>query len=204
MFQQLLILGGIGLVAGLATIASPTNAVERLPDGAYSIDAVHSSVLFSAVHFGASRFYGRFNKVSGELTFDPEHPEKSTIRVEIDAASVDTNDEKRDQHLSGPDFFASKEFQTMTFTSESVLVARKGTDELPLQLEVAGKLDMLGKKRDVTALVDLVGAGPGMRGSELVGFHTRFEIQRSNWGMDTMLGPLSDAVEVLISVEANR
>ncbi len=204
MFQQILTLGGIGLIAGLASLSSSSAASTTLGEGAYSIDSVHSSILFSAVHFNVSRFYGRFNDVEGEISFDPEHPEKSSIHIVVDAASVDTHDKKRDQHLSGPDFFAAKEFESLTFTSESVRVSREATDEAPLQLEVSGKLEMVGKKRDVTALVDLVGAGAGMGGSELVGFHTRFEINRTDWGMDTMVGPLSDAIEVTISVEANR
>ena len=124
--------------------------------------------------------------------------------MEIAAASVDSNDTKRDQHLAGPDFFSAKEFETISFESKSVAVKRKATDEDALQLEVTGMLDMLGKKREVTAVVDLVGSGPGMRGGELIGFHTVFEINRSEWGMDYMNGPLSDEVEIILSLEAKR
>ena len=205
MFQQLLGLAGLGLIASLATLTSPSTTATPSAEGAYAIDAVHSSVLFSIEHLGTSRFYGRFNELSGELTFDPKAPTKSTIRVEIPAKSVDTNDAKRDQHLTGPDFFSAKEFETITFESTAVKVHRKATDDEALQLEVVGTFDMLGKKREVTAIVDLVGAGPGMRGGELVGFHTRFEIKRSDWGMDFYVdGPLGDAVEITLSLEAAR
>ena len=204
MFQQLIGFAGIGLIAGLATLSSPSTTAAPSVEGAYTIDAVHSSALFSAVHFGMARFYGRFNEISGELSFDPKDPTKSSIKVEIPAASVDTNDTKRDQHLSGPDFFSAKEFETISFESKTVAVKRKATEDEALQLEVTGMLDMLGKKREVTAVVDLIGAGPGMRGGEMIGFHTVFEINRSEWGMDYMNGPLSDAIEIIISVEAKR
>lgn len=204
MFQQIIGLAGIGLVAGLATLSSSSTTEAPATEGAYTIDAVHSSALFSAVHLGMSRFYGRFNEMGGELSFDPKDPTKSTIKVEIAAASVDSNDTKRDQHLAGPDFFSAKEFETISFESKSVAVKRKATDEDALQLEVTGMLDMLGKKREVTAVVDLVGSGPGMRGGELIGFHTVFEINRSEWGMDYMNGPLSDEVEIILSLEAKR
>jgi polyisoprenoid-binding protein YceI len=204
MYQQLLALGGIGLISGIAALTSTPTAPVGLEDGAYAIDAVHSSVLFSATHLGVSRFYGRFNEISGELSFDPENPTDAKINVEIAADSVDTNDGKRDQHLSGPDFFSAKEFKTLGFESTAVKVKSEATDDEPLLLEVTGMLDMVGKKRSVTAIVELVGAGKGMRGGELIGFHTTFEIQRSEWGMETMIGPLSDAIQVTISLEAAR
>lgn len=205
MFQPLLTLGSLVLVGALfiPTSATPT-ANAAAVEGAYRVDAVHSSALFSVIHFGASRVYGRFNDVTGSIEFDPASPENSKVTIEIDAASVDTHDKKRDQHLRGPDFFASKEFPTLSFTSKSVKVAREAKGEEPLVLEVEGQLELAGKKRPLTVMVTQVGAGKGMGGTELVGFETKFSITRSDFGIDYMVGGLSDNVDVILSVEAGR
>lgn len=203
MFQVLAAAGGLLLTAALV-LPSPTAAPSAAPKGGFAIDSVHSSILFSAVHFGASRFYGRFNEVGGEIQFDAAAPETASITIEIDATSVDSNDKKRDQHLSGPDFFSSKEFPTMTFTSTSVKVLSKASDDSPLRLEVTGTMEAGGKKQTEVIEVVQVGSGKGMGGVELVGFESHFTIKRSDYGMDYMLGGISDEVGMIISLEAGR
>jgi len=203
MLQTLTALGSL-VLAGALLMPSPSTTNAPIAEGAYRVDAVHSSALFSAVHFGASRFYGRFNEVSGSIEFDPAKPTASKVTIEIDVASVDTHDTKRDQHLRGPDFFASKEFPTMSFTSKSVKVAHAAKDDQPLVLEVTGELELAGKKRPLTAMVTQVGSGSGMGGTELVGFETKFSITRSDFGVDYMVGGISDNVDVILSVEAGR
>ncbi|MDF1798469.1 MAG: YceI family protein [Planctomycetota bacterium] len=204
MLQSLSILGGLVLGAALLVPGPATAPSTTVEDGVWTIDAVHSTALFSAVHLGASRFYGRFNELSGEITFDPAKPEASSVKFTIPVDSVDTNSSKRDQHLRGPDFFSSKEFATASFESKSVKVAQKAADDKPLMLEVTGELELAGKKREVTAMVEQVGMGPGSRGGELVGFEARLTIQRSDFGIDYMLGGLSDDVQLILSVEAAR
>ena len=204
MLQSLSILGGLVLGASLLLPGPAPTGSSTSVEGAWTIDGVHSTALFSAVHFGASRFYGRFNDFGGTIEFDPAKPEEAKIEFELKVDSVDTNDAKRDQHLRGPDFFSSKEFETATFKSSAVKVARKAADDQPLMLEVTGELELAGKKREVTAMVEQVGMGPGMRGGELVGFEARFTIQRSDFGIDYMLSGLSDDVQLILSVEAGR
>lgn len=204
MFQALSTLGGLALAAALVLPSSAPVAQPGAPADAYRVDAVHSSVVFSAVHFGASRFYGRFNDVSGTIEFDAAKPEASKVSIEIDVSSVDTHDKKRDQHLSGPDFFSVKEFPKMTFESESVKVLTPASDTAKLRLEVTGKLELLGKKRPMVVEVEQVGAGDGMGGAKLVGFETHFRFNRSDFGMDFMLGGISDEIGVILSVEAGK
>src|SRR5687768_12531453 len=92
----------------LTTALLPFTAV-RAADS-YQIDAVHSSVLFKIKHLGVADFYGRFNDVSGTVSFDNADPSKSSVALEVKVESVDTHNEKRDQHLKSPDFFNSKQF----------------------------------------------------------------------------------------------
>jgi polyisoprenoid-binding protein YceI len=204
MFQQVGLLGGLALASALLIPGPATAPSASLEDGAYAIDAVHSSVVFSAGHLGVSRFYGRFNELSGEVSFDPAAPEASKVSIAIPTDSVDTNNSKRDEHLRGPDFFSAREFDTATFTSKRVKVAQAAGEDQPLVLEVLGELDLAGKKREVTAMVEHVGSGAGMRGEELIGFEARLTIQRSDFGIDYMPDGLSEDVELIISVEAKR
>jgi len=203
MLQPLFALGSLA-VAGALLFPSSSAKVPEPSDGAFRVDPVHSSVLFSTIHFGASRFYGRFNEVGGSIEFDPAHPGDSKVTIEIDMASVDTHDKKRDQHLRGPDFFAAKEFPVMTFTSKSVKVLKQAATGQPLTLEVTGEVELAGKKKPLTVRVAQVGAGQGMGGAELVGFETRFSLTRSDFGIDYMVGPIGDEVDVILSLEAGR
>ncbi len=125
MYQPVGILGGLALAAALVLPGNRPEPSAAPGEAAYVVDGLHSSVLFSVVHLGAARFYGRFNEVGGEIEFDPDRPEEARIRVEIAAGSIDTNSEKRDQHLRGPDFFSSTEFEKLTFESTSAQVARE-------------------------------------------------------------------------------
>ena len=199
LLQQLSILGGLAL-AGTLLVAGPAPTPTAAPatDGAFTIDAGHSSALFMAKHLGVSNFYGRFNEVSGEIAFDPAAPEEASVTIEIPLDSVDSNSEKRDEHLLGPDFFSAREFPVASFTSSSVKVLEAD----PLMLEVTGELDLSGKKRDVTARVEHTGTGKNMRGQELIGFEARLTIQRSEYGIDYMPDGLSEDVDLIFSVEA--
>src|SRR6202521_856471 len=74
----------------------------------YKVDPVHSSVVFSIKHFGVTDFYGDFKEISGTVTFDPADPAKSSVELTVPVESLDTRNEKRDQHLKSPDFFNAK------------------------------------------------------------------------------------------------
>jgi polyisoprenoid-binding protein YceI len=188
----------------LCLLASPLLlAAALLPSAApapldvFSIDPVHSSVLFKVRHLGVSNFYGMFKEIGGQISLDASDPAKSSVNFTIQAASVDSRNAKRDQHLSSPDFFSVKEFPTIEFKSASVKAA--GKDEY----EVAGKLTLHGVTKDLTLKVQQVGLVEGEKG-KLAGFETRTTIKRSDYGMDYGLeqGSLGDDVEIIVSVEA--
>ncbi len=86
----------------------------------WDVDASHSRVGFSVRHMMVSNVKGSFTKYTGALNLDDKDVTKSTLNVDIDAASVQTGDEKRDAHLKSPDFFDVARFPKLTFVSKKV------------------------------------------------------------------------------------
>ncbi len=161
----------------------------------WQVDGVHSSVLFKIKHASAAWFYGMFANVTGTIVFDASKPEASSVAIEIGAESVQTRDEKRDQHLCGPDFLDSKQFPKITFTSSAWKPS--GSD-----FEVVGELELRGVKKPVTAIVTPTGTGEfyGKR----AGFEATFVIKRSDFGMDYGVAKkvLGDEVHMTVAIEA--
>ncbi|MCI0669189.1 MAG: YceI family protein, partial [Myxococcaceae bacterium] len=114
----------------------------------YEIDPVHSSANFNIKHLMVATVRGEFTKVSGTVTLDEKDPKKSVVEATIDAASIDTHEAKRDNHLKSPDFFDVAKFPTLTFKSTDVKKLGKG------KYEVKGDLTMHGVTKPVVLAVD--------------------------------------------------
>lgn len=175
----------------LAAVASHARAAESV----YQIDPVHSVVLLKVKHLNVANAWGRLNDLSGEVRYNEEAPEKSSIAFEAKTASIDTANEKRDKHLRGPDFFNAAEFPSITF--KSTKVEKKDDDEF----EVTGDFTVRGVTRPVTFEFEVVGRGKGMQGEERIGGETKFKVKRSDFGIDYMPDGLGDEVGVIVSVE---
>lgn len=167
--------------------------------GRYEIDPIHTAVIWKIRHMGVSDTIGRFNKAGGFLVLDAD-PAKSSVALEVDAASVYTADKKRDDHLKSPDFLNVKQFPAIKFTSTSITATGDKT------FDVAGDLELHGVKKPVTAKFELIGAGPNMmdKSMSLVGFTGEFDIKRSDFEMSNMMGPVGDDVQMTIAVEAGK
>ncbi len=189
---------GIALAGTFLSAAKSPTVVVAAPAAAttYTVDTVHSAVIFSTTHMNTSRAYGRFNDITGTFTIDMEKPETSKVEIEIKVESVDTANSGRDDHLRGPDFFDVKEFPMATFASSSV---KKIDDK---KWNVTGPLNLHGVKKDVTIALELTGEGKGREGEALIGFHGTFQIKRSDFGIKYGLGMLGDTVDLIVSVEA--
>ncbi len=183
------------LLPAAAPSPPPPRALES-----WVVDGGHSSLVFKIRHMGVSNFYGRFNELSGRIAL-ADNAAQSSVNFSVQAASVDTHVDKRDQHLKSPDFFSVKEFPTIEFKSTSVKPAGDGA------FDVAGKLTLHGVTRDLSVKVQETGRRaadgeePGM-----AGFETRFSIQRSDFGMDYGIerGSLGDEVEIVLAVETQQ
>lgn len=183
------------------TAASPgaIAVLEPLPDmpaGDYAIDAVHSAAMFRVQHAQAGQFWGRFNDVNGTITFTPDKSQHFSFDVNIDLESVDSGNDKLDQHLKSPDFFNAKEFGKMSFKSTEV--ERLGQTVW----DVAGDLTMNGVTKPVVAVVRFTGTGEVM--GRRAGFEAEFDIKRSDFGQMYGIekGTLGDQTRVVVAMEA--
>jgi polyisoprenoid-binding protein YceI len=193
-----LALVGIALAGSfLASAKSPAPAaLPAVAAATYTVDTVHSAVIFSTTHLNTSRAYGRFNDITGTFTVDTEKPENSKVEIQIKVESIDTAHSGRDDHLRGPDFFDVKQFPLATFTSSSV---EKTAEK---KWKVTGMLNLHGVKKEVTIPLEHTGEGKGREGEALIGFHGTFQIKRSDFGMKYGAGMLGDVVDMTVSVEA--
>jgi len=193
-----LLLAGALVAASTAHPPASPAAAARPEAGSFKIDPVHSSVIFRIQHMGVSFFYGRFDKIAGQIALDADDPSKSSVEITIDAQSLDTNNAKRDDDVRGPDLLNASEFPEIGFKSEAVKPLDGG------KFEVAGQLSFHGETKPLTVQVEQTGLGKASHGGGTVaGFETTFTIKRSDYGMDAMIGMLGDEVRLTVSVEAH-
>jgi polyisoprenoid-binding protein YceI len=160
----------------------------------FKIDPVHSSVIFSTKHNGVSDFYGAFKEVSGTVTFDSVDSSKSSVELTVPVESIDTRNEKRDQHLKSPDFFNAKQFPTLIFKSTKV----EGTGD---SYKISGDLTIHGVTKPITVEFKKGPEGKGGKGEVRGGGETRFTIKRGDYDMKFMTGPVGDDVNIIVSLE---
>ena len=184
--------------------AEPGGSAAALPDGLveYEVDPSHTQVMFKVRHMGISTVTGRFNRFAGTFAYDPENPAASWVTATIDAASIDTDNDRRDNHLRSADFFAADSHPTLTFQSTRVEPAGEG------RLKVAGDLSIRGVTKPVVLDVVLEGAAVGQGGRPMTGWTAEASIDRMDYGLRwnrlTEAGGwvVADQVRILLEVEA--
>jgi polyisoprenoid-binding protein YceI len=142
------------------------------------IDASHSNASFTVKHMMITNVRGDFNKLEGQVHWDPSKPEATQIEAVIDVASINTREEKRDGHLKSPDFLDAEKFPKISFKSKSVKA--KGSDELA----VVGDLSIHGVTKEVVLEVE----GPSAPstdpfGNVRVGATATTKIKREDFGL---------------------
>ena len=187
----------IGSLVLLLLIGS-AGITEPMGIATYEIDTAHSMILFRAKHNNVSYNYGRFNEFTGEIMISADAVTERTVEFEVKAASVDTGNEKRDQHLRSSDFFSAKQFPLITFKSTKV-IEKEGKKEV---LEVTGDLELHGVKKSITVDAEITGRAKGKDGESLIGFESIFTIKRSEFGMTYGMGGISDDIRITVSIEA--
>ena len=161
----------------------------------WHLDPAHSAAQFSVRHMGISTVRGGFTKVSGDVKYSPSDLSKSSVDVVIDAKSVDTRVEKRDNDLRSDHFLDVAKYPTITFKSKRVVPS--GT-----KLQVTGDLMIHGVTREV--VLDVDGPSAPMKdpmGNLHVGALASTKINRSDFGMTGMTPMVGDEVTILIDVE---
>src|SRR5262245_44195869 len=113
---------GAPVAFGLALFSAPATASATT----WEVDASHSRLGFAVRHLMVTTTRGAFKKWTGTIELDDKDATKSKVDISADIPSVDTDDEKRDEHLRSPDFFDAAKFPKMTFKSTKIVKAGKG------------------------------------------------------------------------------
>lgn len=142
----------------------------------FAIDQTHSSVGFQVRHMMVTNVKGSFQEFEGTLEFDENAPADASVTATIQMASIDTADEKRDEHLRSADFFEVETYPTMTFTSTGM--KQDGDDWL-----LMGDLTMRGVTKPVTLEMEYNGMVEDPWGNTRVGFSAEGEIDRRDFGV---------------------
>ncbi len=183
------------LVAALAMAAS---AVAQA--GTWQIDPNHTAAQFSVRHLGVSTVRGAFTKVTGTVKHDPADPTKDSIDVTIDANSVDTRVEMRDNDLRSARFFDVQKYPTITFHSKNVKVGMAG------KLQITGDLTIHGVTKEVVLDVD----GPTeaikdpMGKGQRMGASASTKVNRQDFGVSALPGVVGDEITITIDVEMTK
>ncbi len=178
---------------------SPTPAQKpAAPGGTWKVDAVHSAVLYRIKHLDTSWSIGRFNGISGTLDLDESKPAEAKLAIEIDPATIDTNNKAREDHLRGPDFFSVKEFPKISFASTKVAKSGDGYD-------VSGELSLHGQKKSISFHAQKTGSSDiAVAGGPRVGFFAETKLKRSEFGLDKYTDMIGDEVTLTLSLELSH
>jgi polyisoprenoid-binding protein YceI len=152
------------------------HGVEVPAAGRYELDLSHSSVGFSVRHLMVSKTKGRFAEFSGAVIIG-EDPLDSSVEVEIRAASIDTRDDGRDEHLRSADFFDTDTHPVITYRSTAVAAGPKGT------WAVEGELTVAGVTQRVPLAVSFEGGVVDPWGGARIGFEAHAELDREAFGL---------------------
>jgi polyisoprenoid-binding protein YceI len=168
----------------------------------WNIDTSHSGVHFTVRHMVVSKVRGAFDRFKGTIQFDEDRPEASKVSVQIEAASIDTREPKRDAHLRSPDFFDVEKYPALTFESTKV-------EKLDGEgYRVTGDLTLHGITKEVVLDAEYLGSGKDPWGNQRIGFQVEAAISRKdfglNWNQVLEAGGVlvGDKIEIALDVQA--
>ncbi len=163
----------------------------------YKFDPHHTSVVWTANHFGFSNPSGKFSEVEGDLVLDEKNPSKSQVNVTIKMANLFTGYSNFVNHLKRADFFNVEKYTTATFVSKKVVITGKNT------AKITGDLTLVGVTKPITltAKLNKLDTSP-ITQKRTAGFTATAVIKRSDFGIDYAVPSVSDNVKLLIEAEA--
>lgn len=167
----------------------------------FTVDTAHSDVVFRIRHL-ISKVSGTFNDFDAKIVMDLDNLDASSVRFTISASSIDTRNDKRDQHLRSEDFFWVERYPEITFVSSKIV--KTGDDSF----DVTGKLSMRGTSKEITLPVTYYGKMASPWGDTRAGFSTVITLNRKDfnivWNKTLDAGGmvLGDTVDIEINLEA--
>jgi len=168
------------------------------------IDPMHSEVQFKVKHLMISTVTGSFGKFSGTVTTQSADFENAEIQFSLDVNSISTNQEMRDNHLKGEDFFQAEKYPTIDFKSTSF---KKTIDT---SYALVGNLTMKGITKEVELNVGFGGESKDSRGNLKAGFEISGTINRKDFGLTynalTETGglALSENIKLIANIQVAR
>jgi polyisoprenoid-binding protein YceI len=195
---------GASGAAELGTVVLDRQIGATLPaPGPWSIDPAHSSIMVSVRHLGLSSIHGRFGEFGGRIDI-AQHVERSTIDAEIKAASIDTVNAQRDEHLRGGDFLDVERFPVITYAGTHVVPV--GGD----RWTVRGELTLKGVRRPVDLDLTYLGTGPDLWGGVRAAFRATTDLRRDDFAMTynqvmaAGIGAIGTTLRVVLDIQAVR
>lgn len=189
------------LLTGLVTLMTLPAFAKSIPAGTYTIDTAHSKIGFEATHLVIATVEGRFKKFEGTIVID-EKLSKSKANLDVDVASLDTDNTQRDDHLKSPDFFDAANSPKLLFVTKKIV----GSAD---KLKIVGDLTIKGKTKEVALDVKYLGDVNDAYGNHKVVFSAEGKINRKdfglNWSSMVEAGPVvGDQIKLTIKIEANQ
>jgi polyisoprenoid-binding protein YceI len=167
----------------LSLTAASTTTVER-----YDFDTAHTYIGFNVRHLAVTNVKGKFTRFSGHIMLDEGDVTRSTVNVTIDAGSIDTSNQRRDDHLRSGDFFEVERFPNLTFVGRRV--ERSGDD-----LVLVGDLTIRDVTREVRMPFELTGPVTTSNGQKMLGAEGSLRVNRFDYGL--RWNRLTEAVQVV-------
>ncbi|MFH1374393.1 MAG: YceI family protein [bacterium] len=168
----------------------------------WQIDAAHSSVSFKVRHMVIAWTQGSFNEFEGTIRYDTNDVKNGTAEMTVRIASINTDNEKRDEHLRSPDFFDNDKYPTMSFRSRKVVPGREG------EFQLVGDLTIKDIKREVVFECRSHGSVQDFMGQTRAGFTATATINRNDFGikwskkLDAGGLVVGDGVSITLEIEA--
>lgn len=182
----------------LSVLTATVSATDK-----YTLDSAHSFIEFSVKHMLISNVKGTFDEFDATIIYDPENIGNSSVEVSISVASINTKNEKRDDHLRGDDFLDAGNHPSITFKSKKV--EKKGD-----RYVAAGTLTIRGISKEVELPFTLNGPITNPWGQTVMGIEIEYEIDRQDYGvkwnktMDNGGLVAGDDVKIEINLEATK
>ncbi len=198
------LLFGFGVLAGADDEPAPqsaskskagTSGESKSKAETFSIDPTHSMAMFRVRH-GASMFWGRFNRITGTVRYNPDSESALELDITMAIDSVDSGSERLDGHLKSEEFFFAEKYPEATFKSSSSNRVGKSA------YAVSGKLTMRGVTKPITVRVDWLGTSDSRRG-KTCGLETEFTVKRTDFGINygVSMGMLGDEIKIIVAME---
>ena len=175
----------------------------------WTLDPAHTVIEFSAKHMMFTTVKGRFGAFRGALRVDEQHPQRSSVEVEIEAPSLDTRTAMRDDHLRSADFLHVAEHPAITFQSTRLALPPGAPLRPGLAFKVVGDLTIRGTTREVVLDATFTGEGTGPSGTQIKAFAASTRIDRKDFGLtwnvalETGGWLVGDAIRIEIETQAN-